>query len=1092
MRDKRLRLHSIMATPKSLCQGRYAVKSLLGGVSHSRVYECYDPQLETRVAVKVLSVAEERPEIQREMFRREVGALDGFEHAHVVQMLRYEAEEHASRLNIVLELVPGGITLDKLISGGASLQIAASLRWRLEQLLGVLSAITAAHGRNIIHRDVKLANLLVDREAHVVKLADFGIARILENYGRGPTGETLRDFYSKPFAAPEQRLGADTSFPVDFYAFGVVLAAVLAWRIPEPGFDGSSCEDFLLEFRRAQAAPEVSSLADLINRLLSVDPSSRPRAPDIERALQRALDATLERVPLRVVLTTRAKQRGAEFGLPDRRVLDDLNDALRVAYEPGAKEQGWSISCVGHRGVGRLAPGADDESKLKMVDFYAPHQTELQRRRERSSAAPFLLIDGEGSGQALIDFVWEEHEKHRALVATREQREKALGLAAFILERQRERLSSVRVLYRLNAEPPEPTAPQAFSESWKQKLAEMRGEMHATTDQSKEAALTSYSDEIIQIYVDAVRIGLDSEIGDAQLDTDAIPREWEDALDPDMGFSIGRRMIGTAYGWNREKRILSIKLSREVSLPAQGEIGCEDVATKTALDRQENAIGLYVEDGAVNPRLARLIVSPEDNCLADLEPVELLRPLEPADDIQDIVSRALSARDFFLVQGPPGTGKTTLITEIMCQILKRDPTSRILLTSQANEAVENAIEALRAMRTQLGAPWLIVRDRSQRAATKSSELFGFEKAFAEWSAETLKRCAVELNGLTTQQTGDVDSSKRRDLVNALSVWRDKLTHLPDVKSDFAASVHVWGMTLLRVPAVLKRVRDVRFDYVIVDEAARANPAELLVALVMGKKFILVGDHRQLPPFLDQETIDDIRREGFDENVARHSIFEEFFTRVPESNRAALRRQFRMHRSIGEMIGALYYPEVGLETGVPDSERTLNLQRYGGRNRVFWLDVADGREAQHEESTSRVNFREVAEIERLLLEFDRELVANGSRYSCGVIAAYGDQRDELLSRILPKSKRWKALDIRIDSVDAFQGKQDDIIIYSNVRTHTAELKFVSDRRRLNVAFSRAKRLLVIVGHKETAALSPQLLRVIEWLPPENVITVGGKP
>jgi superfamily I DNA and/or RNA helicase len=157
----------------------------------------------------------------------------------------------------------------------------------------------------------------------------------------------------------------------------------------------------------------------------------------------------------------------------------------------------------------------------------------------------------------------------------------------------------------------------------------------------------------------------------------------------------------------------------------------------------------------------------------------------------------------------------------------------------------------------------------------------------------------------------------------------------------------------------------------------------------------------------------------------------------------------------------------------------------------WLDVVDGRERQFAPSTSWFNHEEVVAIDGLLEGFERELRDSGASYTVGVIAAYGDQRDRLVAKVRPGSGRWKALrEVRIATVDAFQGKQDDIVVYSMVRANTSELRFVSDKRRLNVAFSRAKRLLVIVGHRETARQSAQLLHVVDHIPPGNVLTMRG--
>jgi superfamily I DNA and/or RNA helicase len=172
------------------------------------------------------------------------------------------------------------------------------------------------------------------------------------------------------------------------------------------------------------------------------------------------------------------------------------------------------------------------------------------------------------------------------------------------------------------------------------------------------------------------------------------------------------------------------------------------------------------------------------------------------------------------------------------------------------------------------------------------------------------------------------------------------------------------MTLLRVPTLWQRMRSVRFDYVIIDEAARATTAEVLVAMVTGARFLLVGDHRQLPPFFDTETKADLREHEIDVERASKSLFEDLFERTPETNRATLRRQFRMHRSIGKLVADLYYPEIGIEHGVPTTSAP-GLAGFGGDQRVFWLDVAEGRERQTEGSTSRWNHEEIVAIDQML-------------------------------------------------------------------------------------------------------------------------------
>ncbi len=968
------------------------------------------------------------------------------------------------------------------------------------------------HQLDLIHRDVKMSNILVDREHMRLRIADFGIARILENYGRGPGGATLRQFYTLPFAAPEQVYGRDTSFPADLHAFGVVVASMLAWRLPERTFCADDVPAFMEDFATAHAeaaakntaAPDniavllgpagpeprpaiAAKLVETVRRLLDADPARRPRLPDVELRLREALDATVERQMVQVFVTPTARDKARGLGFQGTALLGDLNEGLRLVYDPEHDGKPWSILCIGRRGQARLAPAQDDPSRLKLVDFIVPHPTEIARRREGGFAAPFVLIEGEASAQALIDAVWQDHQRRLVVDQERDKRESLLAVARFVLEKERERIDLIRVKYRLDDEEESTPVPSPPSEPWKQKLAGLRP-IGARPDAAPArpqppTELRYVEGQVIRVRVVAVLMGRQSEVGDSEMVDDTIPPELQDGLGWDSSFSYNGKDFATAHGYDPETRTLSLKLKRRMTLPVEGEILCEDVPTKTALDRQDAAISSFLDDLAVHPRLGPLLLHPEQNTLDDRQPVELIQPLQPADAMADLIGRALAARDFFLIQGPPGTGKTTLITELVAQILQREPSARVLVTSQANEAVDNAMDALRELDRARATHWRGVRDR--RGADGRNT--GFDNAFAGWAEDTQARSLEAERSLDPS----LPVSRAEAVCAALANWREKLPFIPDAKLDFAGSVQLWGMTLLRIPALRKLLREVRFDYVIVDEAARATPAELMVALVVGKRFVLVGDHRQLPPFMDTETEEDLRRADLDLERARRSLFEDLFDKISASNKDTLRVQYRMHRSIGELVGALYYPTIGLVTRVPDSQRTLALEQFGGDCRVVWLDVVDGRERQIPPSKSWFNHEEVAAIDGLLEAFERELRGNGASYTVGVIAAYGDQRDRLVARVRPRSGRWKALrEVRIATVDAFQGKQDDIVVYSMVRTNTSELRFVSDKRRLNVAFSRAKRLLVIVGHRETARQSAQLVQVVDRIPPGNVLTVRG--
>ncbi len=216
--------------------GRYAVRSEINAGNFSRIYEAYDVDRNERCALKVLSVAGTHRNIAEAMFRKEVGALEGIEHPAIVKLLRhYEDREHQA-LVIVLELIEGGRNLQGLLEDvRAGRSPRPTLRWRVEQLTHLLNALDFAHERGIIHRDIKPANVLASEDDRL-RLADFGIARVFENYGRGAESMTLRDFFTRPYAAPEQVLRREATPASDLHAFAVLAVALLSLQLPDEDF----------------------------------------------------------------------------------------------------------------------------------------------------------------------------------------------------------------------------------------------------------------------------------------------------------------------------------------------------------------------------------------------------------------------------------------------------------------------------------------------------------------------------------------------------------------------------------------------------------------------------------------------------------------------------------------------------------------------------------------------------------------------------------------------------------------------------------------------------------------------------------------
>ena len=285
-----------------------------------------------------------------------------------------------------------------------------------------------------------------------------------------------------------------------------------------------------------------------------------------------------------------------------------------------------------------------------------------------------------------------------------------------------------------------------------------------------------------------------------------------------------------------------------------------------------------------------------------------------------------------------------------------------------------------------------------------------------------------------------------------------------------------------------------FDVVIIDEVSKATPPELLLPMLKGKKIILVGDHHQLPPLLGNDTLEEtleamIKQDsGFEEKrelekLLEESLFERLYKNLPAANKTMLAIQYRMHEDIMETISPFYkFDRDRLECGLEDSDRErdhfLESPSLKRSNHLMWLDLPN-EPAYFEErmsgGKSLFNPAELSEISRLLVELNGAVaeakeagrIAADELKTVGVISFYGEQVKRL-QRMIDQELRLPHLTIRTGTVDRFQGSEMEIILLSMVRNNQnahGDIGFAKDYRRLNVALSRAKQLLVLIGSTE---------------------------
>ncbi|MBE1555627.1 AAA domain-containing protein [Sporosarcina limicola] len=335
--------------------------------------------------------------------------------------------------------------------------------------------------------------------------------------------------------------------------------------------------------------------------------------------------------------------------------------------------------------------------------------------------------------------------------------------------------------------------------------------------------------------------------------------------------------------------------------------------------------------------------------------------------------------------------------------------------------------------------------------------------------------------------------KRLPITHSLQQeWLSLLTEANAYDLDEIRKLYVRHANVIGTTCVASARRDFMeeyptFDVVIIDEVSKATPPELLLPMLKGKKIILVGDHHQLPPLVGQETIEEFLDEIDSQEeknelkkLLKESLFERLFRTLPKQNKTMLGIQYRMHESIMETITPFY--ENGLQCGLTDSDAArdhLIESRYVQRNNhLLWFDMPnelDYFEDKVKGGTSRFNQAELTMIQNLLLDLegateqakrDGRLVPDAKK-SVGVISFYGEQVKRI-DRLIQQDLMPQHLHCRTGSVDKFQGMEMDVIILSFVRNHQdkgGDIGFAKDYRRLNVALSRARELLIIVGSSD---------------------------
>ena len=433
---------------------------------------------------------------------------------------------------------------------------------------------------------------------------------------------------------------------------------------------------------------------------------------------------------------------------------------------------------------------------------------------------------------------------------------------------------------------------------------------------------------------------------------------------------------------------------------------------------------------------------------------------------EEAVNRVLRAKDVAIVHGPPGTGKTTTLVEAIYETLRREP--QVLVCAQSNMAVDWISEKL----VDRGVP--VLRIGNPTRVNDKMLSFTYERRFEShpdyellWA---IRKAIRELRA--HRKRGDEKYHQKMERL------KDRATELEiRINAQLFGEARVIACTL--VGAGHRLLDGQKFGTVFIDEAAQALEAACWIPIRRCSRVILAGDHCQLPP-----TVKSIA--ALKAGLGK-TMMERIVEQKPEVV-TLLRMQYRMNEEIMRFSSDWFYgnqvesaPEVKyrsiLDLDVPMEWKTLP-------------DLPEGEEISFKEEFIGENFGRInkAEAELTLLTLQQYFERIGKtrvlneRLDVGVISPYRAQVQYLRSQLRKKEyfKPFRHL-ISVNTVDGFQGQERDIIVISLVRSNDqGQIGFLRDLRRMNVAITRARMKLIIIGDVQTMSRHPFYRRLYEYI------------
>ena len=957
--------------------------------------------------------------LQNLIFHREIEALKVLNACEGIVKIWDISTELYPRGNtvyggILMDYVPGD-TLDH-INWDKYSQLQ-----RYEICLQIPNEVDEAHSNSVIHRDIKPSNIIYDCYKNKITLIDFGTSKIKTVID----SETTMPMISEGYSAPELINGRLITEKCDYYSLGIVMGEILLAQ------SNLNC-NIKNAIQEWSGRREVK---DMLLKLLETDPDDRPESlVDVINVFETLIGKLNTSNYSFCISVDFHKLEGLkrESVVEEKMTLVQFtNSFLKKEFE----------TCYGYYDVrhnkyvitgARLVIECIYNEQVNM--FVAVYIGQVTADRRNINIKRGFRVKGK------LTFVMSSYGKNYDPLDNNK--------LVIMFKNHQENNEQYRIQ--------EERFDKLFG-GWEKGLTES-----VETEKGK-SAIIEYTDYVVdgnQLIIDV---------------SDCINRSI-DEIDPLTRFVIETdKRTGKIYTEvgtfedviceeNAVKIVFSIpngRLKPTVRGLLRKKIQIkEDFRAKTvAYRRQFKAIYALKNDEYSARSLKDVILSldePEE--ISTISYPTFLNPKLNESQRQAVI-KALNTENICLIQGPPGTGKTSVIKEIIGQIMKRTvkmiDSPKILVVSQSHTAVDNILEGLSAT---IGNQMEVIRiGADKNISTNIAEKYTV-KAHRNYLVDEIENNVKDYirdKEKLVEKLDDLhEKEKWKNIRRIQEDWLERLIDQNSLDYQMIRSAVVIAGTCIGFLAN-EIIRDMSFDYVIIDEAAKATTPELLVSIIKAKKIILVGDQNQLPAYADAElspTLAELTRNP------DYRLFDILYNSLPESHKQILTTQYRMIDTIGNLISEVFYNGI-IDTGCDSKDRQHGLYRYRGKS-IIWFDTSQNSRRMQKRTKGGSYINE--EEKRIILEilFDLKESNELEGLDIGIITGYSGQKD-LLRKSIKASGLDKIAQIDINTLDAFQGRENDIIIYSTVRTRDS-IGFQKEKERINVAFSRAKELLLVCG------------------------------